>query len=121
MTVGNPLLDDVVAAPHMKHGRNVLLHSETARQKGLADGDEVWVETTHGARVSRRRHGDERPSSIPVVGFPGLFGRWAHNLPRRAYGGAHFNALLPRSLERIDKVAATTDMCVKAKVYRAAH
>lgn len=118
VTVGNPLLDDVVAAPHMKHGRNVLLHSETARQKGLADGDEVWVETTHGARVRSvvTVTNGIHPS---VVGFPGLFGRWAHNLPRRAYGGAHFNALLPRSLERIDKVAATTDMCVKAKVYRA--
>lgn len=120
ITVGNPILSDVQNAQHMKFGQNVLLHSDTARRKGLSEGDEVWVETTNGIRVRsvmKLTHGIHPD----CVGFPGLHGRWARNLPTRAYGGPHFNTLLPRSLDRIDKVAATTDMCVKVKIYRAAH
>jgi anaerobic selenocysteine-containing dehydrogenase len=115
-TVGNPVLTDIQNMPGNKLGPNILMNAETAAAKGIMDRDQVWVESTAGYRV----RGEVRITNTvrpDVVGFPGLYGRWAKNLPKGARTGPHFNALLPYNLGRIDTVAATMDMCVKVKVY----
>lgn len=100
----------------MKFGLNILLNTETAKKRGLADGEEVWIETTNDIRVKAvmRVINGIHPE---VIGFPGLYGRWARDLPRKARVGTHFNTLLEHGLDKIDTVAGTTDMCVRAKVY----
>lgn len=110
MTVGNPILTDI------KPSADILLNKKTALEKGFTDGDEVWVESTFGFRVKGviKATNSIKPD---VVGFPGLYGRWAKNLPKKARKGPHFNTLLPSSLERIDKMTGAMDMCVKVKVY----
>lgn len=117
LTTDNPLLMEV--EKHSDFGRNVLINPHTAARKGLQDGDEVWVESTAGYRVKGRIRVTNcvRPD---VVGFAGLYGKWAGKHRGRADTGPHFNTLLPYSVARLDTLATTMDMCIKAKVYRAA-
>ena len=113
-TVGNPVLNDIHT--HQKFGSNVLLNHKTAQKKGIEDGDEVWVESTAGYKVKGtvRLTDCVRPD---VVGFIGLYGKWAKNVLESGRKGPHFNSLLPYNRDRIDTVATTVDMCIKAKVY----
>ena len=113
-TVGNPVLTEIQNAHHF--GSKVLLSHKTAVRKGIKDGDEVWVESTAGFRVkgTARLTDCVRPD---VVGFMGLYGKWAKHVREEGRRGPHFNTLLPYDRERIDTVATTVDMCIKAKVY----
>ena len=113
-TVGNPVLTEIQNAH--KFGSKVLLNHKTADRKGIIDGDEVWVESTAGFRVKGtvRLTDCVRPD---VVGFMGLYGKWAKYVREEGRKGPHFNTLLPYNRERIDTVATTVDMCIKAKVY----
>jgi len=116
-TVGNPVLNEIHTS--QKFGSNVLLNHKTAHEKGIRDGDEVWVESTAGYRVKGTVKLTDcvRPD---VVGFIGLYGKWAKHVLEAGRKGPHFNTLLPYNRERIDTVATTVDMCIKAKVYPAA-
>ncbi|MBT7950898.1 MAG: molybdopterin-dependent oxidoreductase, partial [Gammaproteobacteria bacterium] len=114
LTVGNPVLTEIQNSH--KFGSNVLLNPKTAERKQINDGDEVWVESTAGFKVKGtvKLTNCVRPD---VVGFMGLYGKWAKHVSEEARKGPHFNTLLPYSRERIDTVATTVDMCIKAKVY----
>ncbi|MBI4493786.1 MAG: molybdopterin-dependent oxidoreductase [Chloroflexi bacterium] len=103
-------------------GRNtkvftVGINAETARRKGIREGDRIVLETADGRRaegVARLTQGIH-PECLAV---PGITGRWARN--DRARGqGVHFNSLLRFSLDRFDTVAAALDACVKVRVSRA--
>ena len=114
LTVGNPVLTEIQNAH--KFGSNVLLNHKTAARKGINDGDEVWVESTAGFKVKGTVKLTDcvRPD---VVGFMGLYGKWAKHVREEGRKGPHFNTLLPYNRERIDTVATTVDMCIKAKIY----
>jgi anaerobic selenocysteine-containing dehydrogenase len=116
-TVGNPVLTEIQNAH--KFGANILLNHRTAANKGIQDGAEVWVESTAGFKVrgSVKLTDCVRPD---VVGFMGLYGKWARNVPEAGRKGPHFNTLLPYGRDRIDTVATTVDMCIRVKVYPAA-
>jgi molybdopterin-containing oxidoreductase family molybdopterin binding subunit len=113
-TVGNPALTEIQNLHSF--GSNVLLNHKTADKKGINDGDEVWVESTAGFKVKGTVKLTDcvRPD---VVGFMGLYGKWAKHVRKEGRKGPHFNTLLPYDRERIDTVATTVDMCIKAKVY----
>ncbi len=113
-TVGNPVLTEI--QNEHKFGSNVLLNHKTAGRKGINEGDEVWVESTAGFKVK----GTVRLTDClrhDVVGFIGLYGKWAKHVREEGRKGPHFNTMLPYSRERIDTVSTAVDMCIKAKVY----
>jgi molybdopterin-containing oxidoreductase family molybdopterin binding subunit len=114
LTTDNPLLNEIES--RHPFGRHVLLNPRTAAAKGLADGAEVWIESTAGYRVRAvaKISNCVRPD---VAGFPGLYGKWAGRLRGRTDTGPHFNTLLPYDLARLDTVATTMDMCIKVRVY----
>lgn len=115
ITAQNPWLDDL----SQQHPRayTIQLNPQTARAKGIADRDFIWVESATGkvkgqARLTECIHPE-------VIGMAGTFGHWAEGMPVAKDKGANFNTLIPNTLERLDTVSAALDACVRVKVYRA--
>ena len=93
----------------------ILINSQTAKRKGIRDGDLICLQTERGDRVE----GEAKVTECvhpEVVGIGGTFGHWAKGLPVAKGKGVHFNTLIPINLECIDKVSAAVDCCVKVKV-----
>ena len=105
------------------YANKVLIHIETAREKGLKDDDLVWIqEATAGEKVQGRIKvtGGVHPK---VVGIAGCFGHWADGLPVAKDKGIHFQRLFPTDFdnlwERIDTVGHTIDCSFKVKIFKA--
>jgi len=93
----------------------IRINSQTARKKGIEDGDMVCLETETGKRVKGRVRLTE--SVHPeVLGIAGIFGHWAKGLPIAKGKGVHFNTLIMDDLEHMDMLCAAVDTCVKVKV-----
>lgn len=95
----------------------ILLYTETAKRKGIKDGDTIWVESIAGkvkgkAKVTECIHPE-------VVGIAGTFGSWAKGKPIALGKGVHHNSLIPLNLERIEGVTAAVDDCIEVKIYKA--
>ncbi len=99
----------------------VWMNEDTAKAKGIADGDLIWVESEQDkrqaiAKLSQVVH----PKAIAVSRN---YGRWAGNsvvksLSDRHLGVSH-QALRPLKLEYIDKLNAALENLIKVKVYKA--
>ncbi|OGQ84375.1 MAG: hypothetical protein A3F90_15830 [Deltaproteobacteria bacterium RIFCSPLOWO2_12_FULL_60_19] len=116
ITTQNPWLNDL--AEHNPYAYKILINADTAKGKGINDGEEIWVESEAGkvkgeAKLTECIHPQ-------VVGIAGVFGSWAKGKPVAKGKGVHFNSLLPMSLERIDPVSTGVDSCIRVKVSRAA-
>lgn len=114
ITAKNPWLNEV--AEHHPYAYRILINSDTARKKGIKDGERIWVESVAGkvqgrAKVTECIHPE-------VVGISGGFGGWAKGRPIARGKGAHFNTLLPLREEQIDWISSAIDECVRVKVYR---
>lgn len=114
MTQENPWLDDL--SEHHPNAYKIRINSETAKRKGIKDGDMVWVESKAGkvrgkVKLTEGIHPE-------VVGIAGTSGHWAEGLPVARGKGVHFNSLLPSNLERIDILSHALDGCVRVKVYK---
>lgn len=94
---------------------NVGIHPETARRKGLRDGQQVNLETFSGRKQSAVLRVTEGVHP-QVISVPGILGRWATRNKRSRGKGVHFNSLLKYSFDQIDTVSAALDACVKVKV-----
>jgi molybdopterin-containing oxidoreductase family molybdopterin binding subunit len=116
ITTQNPWLNDL--AEHNPYAYKILINADTAKGKGINDGEEIWVESEAGkvkgeAKLTECIHPQ-------VVGIAGVFGSWATGKPVAKGKGVHFNSLLPLSLDRIDPVSTGVDSCIRVKVSRAA-
>ncbi len=115
-TTQNPWLSDL--AEHNPYAYKILINAETAKRKGVKDGDPIWVESVAGkvrgeAKLTECIHPE-------VVGIAGVFGSWAEGKPVAKGKGVHFNTLLPINMDRIDPVSTGVDSCIRVKVSRAA-
>jgi len=94
------------------------INADTARKKGIRDGDRILLETAEGKRaegVARLTEGIH-PECLSV---PGVLGRWAVGNKVDRGMGVHFNSLLTYSRDRMDTVSAALDACIKVRVSRA--
>jgi len=113
MTQDNPWLAGL--ASHHPYAYNFLINAETATRKGIADGEEVLVETATGVHV----RGAVKLSQCihpEVIGIASSLGHWGRARPTARGRGVHFNSLVPYRLEQIDPMAGLMDACVKVKV-----
>ena len=115
-TTQNPWLSDL--AEHNPYAYKILINAETAKRKGVKDGDAIWVESAAGkvkgkAKLTECIHPE-------VVGIAGVFGSWAKGKPVAKGKGVHFNTLLPINMDRIDPISTGLDSCIRVKVSRAA-
>ncbi|MBI4483896.1 MAG: molybdopterin-dependent oxidoreductase [Acidobacteria bacterium] len=94
---------------------NVGINPETARRKGIRDGEPIWIESSSGVRtvgIARLTEGIH-PEAI---GIPGVLGRKLTANPRARGQGVHFNSLIRYSLDQLDMLSAALDACVKVKI-----
>ncbi|MFC2013972.1 molybdopterin-dependent oxidoreductase [Chloroflexota bacterium] len=107
----------------------IKINSETARRKGLKDGDEVWVESRDGwvdSEDNQRPPGKVKGTLKVVEGLhpdcvaiAGCLGSWALGEKVSKGKGVHFNTLLPYDLKRMGPLGAALDNCILVKVYKA--
>ncbi|MDP2726337.1 MAG: molybdopterin dinucleotide binding domain-containing protein, partial [Dehalococcoidia bacterium] len=86
VTAQNPLLNEL--AEHHPYAYKVLIPAKVAAERGIRDGDGVWVESPAGrlegrAKVTECIHPQ-------VVGLAGTFGGWAEGRPIARGKGMHF-------------------------------
>ncbi len=114
---GNPMLNEIAdeCDPYVFV---VLLNCETAKRKGLRDGDKVVVEAYWGGRTQ----GKLKVTSLihpDAVGIPAVHGfRSMHRNPI-ARRGPHFNALLNDAEGTFDTLNGGIDRNPRVRVYRA--
>ncbi|MBI4332599.1 MAG: molybdopterin-dependent oxidoreductase [Chloroflexi bacterium] len=111
-TAQNPWLNEMTE--HHPYFYKVLINAETAKRKGIKDGDMVAIESKVGkvqgkAKLTEGIHPE-------VVGIAGTFGSWGRGKPVARGKGVHHNSLLPYDLERIDGVSGAVDDCIEVKV-----
>ena len=116
----NPLLMDL--AKRNSKVFNIGINRVTAARKGIADGDEIWVETPVGKKVKGIARLTEgiHPECASA---PGMFGRTQAGNPdaigKDGSRGIHFNSLVQFTLDRMDPVSAALDSCVKVRISKA--
>ncbi|MBI4524189.1 MAG: molybdopterin-dependent oxidoreductase [Deltaproteobacteria bacterium] len=95
---------------------SILINEDTAKTKGIRDGDDVWLESpVRKVRAKARLTQCIHPQA---VGIGGHFGHWAPGMPIAMGKGVNFNSLLPTDLNHIDKISTALDHCVEVKVYK---
>ncbi len=109
-------LDEISAIDEIANAINI--NSQTARKKGLKDGDWVELESaTNGKKVRGvvKLTGTLHPGSLAVSGHGG---HWAPGLPLACQPGkgVSFTALLDPGPRYVDGVSFNYDMCVKVKL-----
>ncbi|UCH87306.1 MAG: molybdopterin-dependent oxidoreductase [Dehalococcoidia bacterium] len=112
----NPWLEEVCRSEPYSYF--ICMNSRTASDKGISDGDPIWVESVEGRRLKGRARLLEaiHPQVVAVVGNGG---HWAGGLPLAKDRGVLFNSLLTFDLKHIDLVSLAIDGDARVKVYRA--
>ncbi|MBI2917632.1 MAG: molybdopterin-dependent oxidoreductase [Chloroflexi bacterium] len=93
----------------------VWVHRDTARRKGIQDGQAIWVESKTArvrgeAKVTQGMHPE-------CVGIVGCLGHWCDH-PIAGGKGVHFNSLIDLSLQNTDPICATMQgSAVRVKIY----
>ncbi len=114
-TMENPWLDEAARLDPFSY--NIAINNETGRQKGLAQGDQVWVENEKGRKVKGRVRLTEaiHPEGL---GIAALCGHWSDGLPVAKDKGVFYNDLLELDWEHMNPVTLSLDLCAKVKVTR---
>ncbi len=114
-TAENPWLVDL--ATRNTKVFTVGINADTARAKGIREGDRISLETPDGKRAEGLARLTEglHPECLNV---PGVLGRWAVGNPSAKGKGVHFNSLLTYSIDRMDTLTTALDACVKVRVAR---
>jgi len=94
---------------------SILVNTETARQKGLQDGDEVLCESQYGGTLTGIVMTTELMHPR-TVGFPGNFGRTAMFLSPQAKQGSNYNQLLSAEDGEFDPVIGGIEITAAIKI-----
>jgi len=116
MTMENPWLDEVaIKDPYVY---TIQINAETARKKGLKDGDLVWLENPKGRRV--KGHVKLTEGIHPEhIGIGACAGHWTPHQPIARGKGVFFNDLIEIDQEHTDPLTLNQDICVRVKIYKA--
>ena len=109
-------LDELSAIDPPTNAINI--YTETARKKGIQDGD--WVELESGTNGKKVRGKARLTRAIrpDVVAVSGHGGHWAPGLPLACQPGkgVSFTALLDPGVDYVDGPSFNYDMCVRVKI-----
>jgi molybdopterin-containing oxidoreductase family molybdopterin binding subunit len=97
---------------------NIQINRDTAKKKGINDGDMIYVENVKGHKIKGRAKLVEgiHPEHIAIGGCGG---HWTKGQPIALGKGVFFNELLEIGKEYMDPISFNQDICVKVKVYKA--
>ncbi|MBI2304591.1 MAG: molybdopterin-dependent oxidoreductase [Chloroflexi bacterium] len=117
-TYNNPWLDEASQIDPFTY--HISINTQTARQKGIKDGD--WVQvisaaTGHSIRARARLTEGIHPEAMAMANCGG---HWSRYLPLASQPekGACFEWLVPLDWKHVDIPTLTQDLCVKVKVSR---
>ncbi len=115
-TARNPWLNE--ASERHRYVYYVMINTETAKRKGIKDGDEVIVESQYGGKQKGRARATEciHPE---VLGFAGVLGGWSSGKGVGRGKGMHFGSFLTLDPKRIDWISSAADECVRLKITKA--
>ena len=111
--IGNPLIDEV---SHMNpYTYNIVINTDTARRKGLKDGDIIEIESYNGQKV-------EGPIKTmegchpQVIAIAGTAGKWSKGQPIAFGKGVNFDTLLFLDLEHADPTSLNLETSAKVRI-----
>ena len=112
-TMEQPWLDE--ASRMNPYTYNITMNRDTARKKGLKDGDIIEVESPAGYKVRGvlKTMEGHHPQTM---GMAACSGHWGRGMPIAWGKGTNFNTLLSFNLKRVDPVVLTPENCVRVKV-----
>jgi molybdopterin-containing oxidoreductase family molybdopterin binding subunit len=116
LTQQNPWLDEMSQEDSNVFG--IQMHSKTAEEKGIKDGDKVWMENTDGKRVKgwvTLSEGIE-PHHVAVAA---ILGHWGEYMPIAKGKGTFFNDLVMMDEAHTDPLTLNQDICCRVKIYKA--
>jgi molybdopterin-containing oxidoreductase family molybdopterin binding subunit len=118
-TYNNPWLDE--ASRMDPHVYNISINTETAKRKGIKDGDWIDVESATTKEKVRARAKVTEGIHPKVIAVANCGGHWAKNLPIASQPGKGvcFEWLMALDFDHIDTVTLNQDLCVKVKVAKA--
>ncbi|MBI4493889.1 MAG: molybdopterin-binding protein, partial [Chloroflexi bacterium] len=117
-TYNNPWLAEVSEINPFVY--RAAINSETARRRGISDGDWVRITSARTGDSLRMRAAVTEGIHPEVVAIAGCGGHWSRNLPvaNQAEKGGCFEWLVPVSLDTLDLPTLTLDTCVRVSVVR---
>ncbi|MBI4292593.1 MAG: molybdopterin-dependent oxidoreductase [Betaproteobacteria bacterium] len=113
-TQENPWLDEAGQMDPFSY--TIAINADSAKKRGLADGQLVWLENEQGKKVQGRLHLTQgiHPEGL---GVGGCAGHWAgRGMPIAKGKGVFFNDLLELDAAHSSPVNLNLDVCVKIKV-----
>ncbi len=117
-TMEIPWLDEV--SQMSPYTYNITMNAETAKKKGLKDGDLICLETTYGRKTTGylKTMQGQHPKTIAIAACSG---GWAKGAPI-AYGkGTNFNILLESDVKHACPVCWSQETATMVKVYKIDH
>jgi anaerobic selenocysteine-containing dehydrogenase len=114
-TLENPWLNEV--SELCPYTYTITINTDTAKKKGLKDGDVVWLETHHKKKergILKLMEG-QHPQTVGIAGQAGL---WAKGRPIAKGKGSNFDLLLESDLSHLDPITLSLETSTPVKVYR---
>jgi molybdopterin-containing oxidoreductase family molybdopterin binding subunit len=118
-TYDNPWLDEVCNIERFAYG--VAINAETARRKGIEEGDWMEITSVSTGNTVRGRAAVTEGIHPEVIAIAGCGGHWSKFLSVASQEGKGlcFEWLMPVGLDNVDIPSLTQDLCVKVKVAKA--
>jgi len=110
----NAWIDDVSRRNRMDY--NVLVNTETAKKKGINNGDTIIIESRVGkiegkVKVTELVHPQ-------VVAMFGIGGHWSKGQPIAKGKGLNINSLIPFDFNHMETLSGQMDTCARVKIYK---
>ena len=115
MTMQNPWLSEI--SENDPYTYTIQLNTETARRKGIKNGDVVWLENPKGHKTRGRVCLTEgiRPDHVAIAACAG---HWARGQPIAKGKGVFFNELIEIDKEHTCPLSLGQDICARVKLYK---
>jgi molybdopterin-containing oxidoreductase family molybdopterin binding subunit len=94
---------------------NLAMNMDTAKNKGLEDGDIIELESVSGRKVTGKVKVMKGIQS-QAIGIAACSGHWAKGMPVAKGKGTNFNTLLEIDLKHVDPVCLNMETAVRVKV-----
>lgn len=118
-TYNNPWLDEVCEVDRFAY--RVAINAETAKRKGIDDGDWMEIASSATGNTIRGRAALTEGIHPEVIAIAGCGGHWSKYLPIASQEGKGlcFEWLTPVGLDNVDIPSLTQDLCVRVRVAKA--
>jgi len=111
-TMEQPWLDEASAMNPYTY--NIVMSADTAREKGLNEGDTIELESDKGNKVRGTLHlrKGQHPLAVSIMGTAG---HWAVGQPIARGKGVNFNSLMEMRWADCDPISFNMELCVRVK------